>query len=106
MTTYRRLRPRKDANEPEIVDELRSMGYSVESDHNDILISGNGIVNNIRIEIKDPARTLNKDGRIKPADKVFTASQLKLMRDWKGQYDVCWDVDEILAVIEREPKQY
>ena len=102
MSSNRRLRPRTDQNQPDIVKELRKRGYSVETGHDDILISGNGIKNNIRVEIKDPAKTLLKNGRIRATNAVFTDSQVHLMRDWKGQYDICWYLSEVLGVIHRE----
>ena len=100
MSSNRRLRPRTDANQPDIVKALRKAGYSVAVHHDDILISGNEIKNNLWIEIKDPDKTLRKDGRIKT--NAFKDSQVNLMRDWKGQYDICWDIAEIMSVIYRE----
>ncbi len=97
MSTNRRLRPKTDSNQPDIVKELRRLGYSVQVYMEDILIGKDGV--NWQVEIKDPARTLRKDGRIKP--DIFKKSQIDLLRDWQGQYDVCWSLEEILSIIDQ-----
>ena len=102
MSTNRRLRPRNDANQPEIVKALRKLGYSVEVDHEDILVGVDGV--NIWLEIKDPSKTLLKDGRIKAVDTVFKDSQVNRMRSWKGQYAIVWTIEEALEVIEKRGK--
>ena len=55
-----RYSARADANQPEIVKQLRKMGMSVQCNMDDILIGWKG--KNYWIEIKDPAKTLKKDG--------------------------------------------
>ena len=94
MTTNRRLRPRSDANQPSIVAALRKMGMSVIVDCNDILVGYKGV--NWWFEIKDPHKTLRKDGRIRAADSVFKDEQVRLMRDYRGQYKIVWTLEEIL----------
>ena len=95
-------RNRIDTNQTSVVAALRKIpGVKVLVDHDDILIGRNGF--NWLVEIKDPAKTLRKDGRVKP--DVFKKSQIDLMRDWPGQYRICWTLDEILEVMGISPKQ-
>lgn len=85
-----------DENQPHIVASLRKLnGVTVELDCNDILVGYKG--RNYFIEIKDPSKTLRKDGRIKT--DIFKKSQIDLMRSWKGQYSICWTFMDCLDVI-------
>ena len=99
MTTHHRLRPKADANQSGIVKALRKLGYSVAPGHDDILVSIPGCTQNWWFEIKDPERTLNKDGRTKPS--FYKESQMKLLRDWHGEYWFVWSLEEILEIINK-----
>jgi len=89
-----RFSARTDANEAQIVKDLRRMGFSVQTRMDDILI---GVDNrNYWIEIKDP-KHVGKDGKIiKSAKKV---GQIILESTWKGNYHIVSSLDEILEII-------
>jgi hypothetical protein len=90
-----RYSARADANQPDIVRELRKLGCSVSTGHDDILIGYNG--KNYWIEIKDPVKTVLKDGSWRAG--ALKDSQLKLMDEWRGQYDVAHSLEQILEII-------
>ena len=90
-----RYSARIDENQPYIVEELRKIqGVTVELDCNDIIVGYQGV--NFWFEIKDPAK-LTKDGRLPLAQ--MKQSQIDLLRDWKGQYSIVSDIDEILQIM-------
>ena len=72
-----------DANQGQIVAALRKLGYSVDTNHDDILVGGFG--HNLWVELKSPGQ----EKRIKP-------SQEKLRDEWKGAYMITSDLQEIL----------
>ena len=83
-----------DANQPEIVKQLRKLGYSVLITSQlkkcfDILVGANGI--NYAIEIKDE----NKP----PSHRKLTVEEKKFFDNWKGQVNCCKNIDEILDII-------
>jgi len=82
-------RKKIDANQPEIVKNLRKMGFTVELDHDDILVGTQG--RTFWYEIK------NKDGKNKKQE-----SQEKLERTWRGHYKIVWSLEEILADIKTQ----
>tara|TARA_R110000822_G_C15338773_1_gene495904 strand:- start:26015 stop:26308 length:294 start_codon:yes stop_codon:yes gene_type:complete len=90
-----RYSARADANQPKIVSQLRKMGYSVMTGHDDIFIGHNG--KNYWIEIKDPEKTLLKDGTWKAG--ALKDSQIKLLEEWQGQYDAVHSIEQILEII-------
>lgn len=73
---------RNDANQTQIVKELRQLGFSVETGHDDILVGKNGVT--LWVEIK------TKTGKLKP-------SQEKLLEEFKGAYMVAKTTEEIIA---------
>ena len=84
MSKYVRHK-RIDANQPQIVKELRAMGLSVELDHDDILVGHDG--KTYWYEIKTGEKAEVKD------------SQKKLLAEYKGHYKIVWSVEMILADI-------
>ena len=92
-----RVDAKVDANQPEIVETLRYLGYSVEVGHDDLLIGKFGIT--AWYEIKNPETALDKNGRIY-ADEI-KKSQRELLRDFKGHYRIVSSVEEILNDFER-----
>ena len=82
---YRRA-AKVDANQPEIVDNLRKLGYTVEVNHDDILVGHKG--RTFWYEIK------NVDGRNRKQE-----GQEKLEKEWKGHYKIVSSLDEILEEI-------
>lgn len=71
-----------DANQPAIVKELRKLGYSVELDHDDILVGHNG--RTYWFEIKTGPKADIKD------------SQKKLLAEFKGHYSIAWNAEMII----------
>lgn len=95
MSKYRQA-ARTDVNQSEIVRKLRQVpGVSVSPDHDDLLVGYQG--RTYWIEIKDPCRTLNKNGTMHR--KQAKQSQIKLLREWSGQYAMCWTFEDVLDVI-------
>jgi len=82
-------RKKIDANQPEIVKNLRKMGFTVELDVNDILVGTQG--RTFWYEIK------NKDGRNRKQK-----SQEELEQTWRGHYKIVWNLEEILADIKTQ----
>jgi len=84
-----------DANQRAIVKELRALPLvTVLVDVNDILV-GYGLCNYL-FEIKRPA-VCRKDGTPRPS--ATKLSQVKMLRDWTGQYNIISTVAEILDII-------
>jgi len=95
MSKYRQA-ARIDDNQNEIVKALRAIpGVTVELGHDDIFIGYQG--SNYWIEIKDPKKTLKENGEYKAGAKKN--SQIKLEAEWKGQYDICHSLEQVLEVI-------
>lgn len=80
-----------DKNQPEIVEALRKMGFSVETDHDDLLIGDRGLT--FWYELKDD-RALDKDGKIRESE--IKPSQKKLRAEFKGHYKIVSSLDQIL----------
>jgi len=84
-----------DNNQPEIVKELRKRGYSVEVNHDDILVGYRG--KTYWYEIKEPQLVSTKTGEIRPS--ALKDSQKILLESYKGHYRVVWDVQQIIDEI-------
>ncbi|MGR3221210.1 MAG: hypothetical protein ACUZ8H_15555 [Candidatus Anammoxibacter sp.] len=95
MSKHRRA-ARIDENQPEIVKALRKIpGVTVELGHDDILVGYQGVT--YWFEIKDPGAVSKRTGEILDSEKKD--SQKKLESEWKGQYSIVWNIDQILAEI-------
>ena len=77
-----------DANQPQIVKELRAAGYSVELDHDDILVGHNG--RTYWYEIKTGPKAVIKE------------SQEKLLANYQGHYAIVWSTEMIINELEQE----
>jgi hypothetical protein len=78
----RRRADRVDANQPEIVKELRKLdGVTVQVGMDDILVGYEG--RSYWFEIKTGPKATVKE------------SQLKLLDNWKGHYSIVWSVEMI-----------
>ena len=75
---------RVDANQPEIVDALRTAGYSVAPGYDDLLVGKGGIT--LWVEVK-------ADGK----KRQLKESQKALLRDWRGAYLVASTAEEVMA---------
>ena len=96
MSKYRRAAA-IDENQPAIVNELRKLGYSVQTGMDDILVGHNG--KTYWFEIKDPAKTLTKNGLYKVG--AIKDSQVKLQAEWKGHYSIVHSIEQILAELNK-----
>lgn len=85
MSKYRQA-ARTDANQSDIVDDLRRLGYSVEVGHDDILVGHRG--RTFWFEIKTGPKAKIKD------------SQKKLLAEFKGHYSIVWSTLMILKEID------
>jgi len=93
MTTNRRLAPRTDANEKNIVATLRVIpGVTVLTGMNDILVGYKG--KNFYYEIKGLEHVSKKTGGIRESAKKD--SQKRLEKEWQGHYRIVWNLDQIL----------
>jgi hypothetical protein len=87
---------RIDANQPEIVKQLRSIaGVSVVLDKDDIIVGRNK--KSYWFEIKDPEKLFNKKGYMQ-AEQI-KESQWELTRNYTGHYEIVWSIDQILRSI-------
>ena len=75
-----------DSNQYQIVEDLRSMGYSVEVGHDDILVGYRG--RTFWFEIKTGPKAAIKK------------SQNKLLAEFKGHYSIVWSTLMILKEID------
>jgi len=88
-----------DKNQNQIVKDLRDMGFSVETDHDDILVGKHG--KTLWIEIKDGS-PFRKDGKLKPNPsnkKGIQNSQYKILWNWRGQYNIIWDSEGVELLV-------
>lgn len=87
---------RTDNNQSGIIEQLEALdGVTVAPNRDDFEVGYRG--KNYWIELKNPERTLDKDGRITKG--CFKKSQIDRLRDWKGQYDVAWSFEDCLDII-------
>jgi len=89
-------RARVDDNQKEVVDELRSRGISVALGHDDFLLGYMG--KTYWIEWKDKSKCFLKDG-ITFRKGAIKPSQSKLRSTWRGQYAICWEIEQIMRII-------
>jgi len=101
MSYKHRLDAKKDGNENQIVKDLKELGYSVQTDVDDILIGAHGF--NIWIELKDE-RALDKNGNVRESE--IKLSQKTLRDTWTGQYNICSNLDQILEIIRSHLKRH
>lgn len=81
----RRRKDKVDANQPQIVKELRSAGFSVETGKDDILVGKWGLT--AWIEIK------TANGKLKP-------NQEKLLEEWQGAYAIARSTEEVIQIMQ------
>jgi hypothetical protein len=87
---------RVDNNQSDIVEALRKIpGVTVETGHHDILV---GYKNRTWwFEIKNQDCVSPKTARVRASE--FTKSENYRLEHFTGQYDVVWDVYQILEII-------
>jgi hypothetical protein len=88
---------RRDANEAFIIKTLRSIPHVtvMTSETVDLIVGFRG--NNYLIEIKDPDKTMKKNGEWKSG--AIKDSQVKLLQTWTGNYHIVTEINEILEII-------
>ena len=91
---------RVDNNQKEIVKDLRKMGYSIEPDHDDILLGTQG--RTFWYELKSAHATSKKTGQVRESSKQ--KSQKRLLLTYKGHYAIVSNLDELLANLKNELK--
>ena len=90
-------RKKTDANQKDIVMVLRQIpGVKVDTDHDDILVGYKG--RNYWFEIKNP-EAITKQGRPAKDKRSTQQKQKKLDDEWPGQYDIVWNLDQILKIM-------
>ncbi len=95
MSKYRQA-ARVDDNQAEIVRQLRRIsGITVELGHDDILVGYKG--KTYWFEIKDPKKTLKKNGEWKSG--AIKDSQIKLALKWRGHYEIVHNAEQILKIL-------
>ena len=95
MSKHRRA-AKVDGNQGDIVDALEAIpGVSVEVGHDDILVGYQG--KTYWFEIKEPSTVSPVTGEVRPSE--IKPSQKKLKAEWKGHYQIVWDVDQIIEAI-------
>lgn len=88
-----------DRNEKKIVAKLREIpGVMVETGHDDLLVGYKG--RTYWFEVKNPNK-INKDGTVQRQGRrnKTQEKQDKLLQEWPGQYNLVWNLDQILTVI-------
>jgi len=83
-----RYAAKADANQPEIVKQLRRLGCTVQTGHDDILVGWKGKTYWYEVKISEAAA--NRKG--KTADK-----QREIRDSWQGHYRIVWRLDQILV---------
>jgi hypothetical protein len=94
MSKYRQA-AKVDENQPDIVKDLRKLGYSVVVGHDDILVGSGG--KTYWFEIKEPSTVSKKTGQVRPSE--IKKSQKTLMKEFKGHYSIVWTLEQILDEI-------
>ena len=94
MSKHRRA-ARADTNQAEIVAALRQIpGVTVQTGMDDIIVGRSGKTFWFELKTECP---LKKDGTVKKG--ALKQSQIKLLREWTGHYNVVWTLDQILKDI-------
>ena len=96
MSKYRRA-AKVDTAQAGIVKALRAIpGVTVALGHDDILVGYKGLT--YWFEVKSEHAVSKKTGEVMPSAKQ--SSQKSLLKDWKGHYEIVWNIDQILISLE------
>lgn len=87
---------RVDGNQNQIVKDLEKMGYTVDINHNDLIVGGRDL--NFWFELKNK-RALDKNGKVRETE--IKKSQKKIRATWRGQYDIVSSLDQILLIMRK-----
>ena len=91
----RRRADKIDSNQPEIVKDLRKMGYSVVTDMDDLIVGVSGLT--LWYELKRPEARSKRTGKI--LDSFIKEGQKTLLRTFKGHYRIVCSLQDILEDI-------
>lgn len=92
---------RPDANQGQIVQQCRDLGYSVAVTSDlgngfpDIMVGTAGF--NLMFEIKDPSQP--------PSKRRLTPNEVDFHAGWRGQIDVVETIDDIVRVVAHKLKE-
>ena len=89
MTPKPATAARRDANEPEIVDAFRKLGWSVSYEGPLDLIIGKSS-RTVLIEVKDGAKV--------PSQQKLTKAERKFIKGWKGEVYIVRSVEDAKAL--------
>lgn len=81
-----------DSNQSQIVAELKQMGFSVETGHDDLLVGRYGITG--WFEIKSPDNISQKTKKLRPS--CFTQKEKERFLTWRGQITAVWKTEQIV----------
>ncbi len=98
MSQWRKTKQtgRVDSNQAGIIEALcKIQGVTVEIGHNDILIGYKG--RNYWVELKSQDTVSPRTGKVRPSE--IKDSQKKLLKEWRGNYTICWNIDQILCLL-------
>jgi len=89
--------PSTDTIEPKIINELEAAGFSVEKNHDDILVGRRLDPYTYRprtdwVEIKNKS-PFGLNGKI--LEGVIRDSQFRILWNYTGQYNICWTSKQI-----------
>jgi len=93
----RRRAAKVDANQSDIVDAFRAMGFSVAVTSSagqgfpDLVVGGYGL--NVLVEVKDGGKT--------PSRRRLTACQSDFRAGWRGWYEIVENVAQAVSVAAR-----
>lgn len=91
----------KDLNENQIVQDLRDLGCSVQTDVDDILVGFQGLT--FWYELKSE-NAIKKDGSIN--EKAIKESQKKIRAIWRGHYKIVSNLEQIIDDMNENFKRY
>ena len=87
--------PSTDKIQKKIIKEVRKLGWSVETDHDDIIIGRHykKINYSFWLELKS-AYPFRQDGYLKP--KTIRPEQFRILSTYKGDYCIAWTLEQVL----------
>ena len=96
----RQRKDRVDDTQPQVVKELRQMGYSVQPGMEDILVGSKNVTLWVELKTMDVFLKCGglKTGTLKP-------SQIELLKAWKGSYMVAFTTEQIHNYMQHLIKQ-
>ena len=91
-----RKKARVDANQKEIVQQLRKLGVSVLHTHQ----LGRGAPDLVLGYRNDNFLVELKDGNKTKSQQKLTPDEIKFQEKWGGNYSVCNSIEQILTIID------